>query len=186
MRNQSNKRPSTLICSNNINNFFFDETKSWTSFGKKFADFRYVLMKFLIFFHCETSVNMSNPNVIFFIGYVLVDYRCFWRSFLSNSWKIWRNSCTLRRTRHITGSPSERDEFLVFFWRTLLIGNFLSTFNNWWSIFFIGPCQNFNIQENSWIFFCHYAATNCCIFATLIEIFFGIFIIFFYTFYGRR
>lgn len=170
MRNQSNKRPSTLIYSNNINNFFFDETKSWTSFGKKFADFRYVLMKFLIFFHCETSVNMSNPNVIFYrlcISRLSMFLEEFSIKFMEN----------MKKFMHFTeNSPhywiSQRTwRFFDFFLENAAYWKFSINFQQLMVDFF-SLILKISTSRKILEFFCHYAATNCCIFATLIEIFF--------------
>ena len=147
--NHENKRPSktfTLTCSNNINNFFFDETI--LNFIRK--KIRWLSICFNeISFHFVKLPSMFNPNVLFYrlciSRFVISD---FWRSFLSNSWKIWMKSCTFGWIVTLLDLPAN---VTTFFWRSLLIGNFLSTFNNGrWilELYFIDPCRNFNIQEN--------------------------------------
>lgn len=150
--------------------------QSWTSFGKKFADFRYVLMKFLFFIVKLPSMCQIR---IYFVVNILCFMSDFWRSFFYQIHRKYEENHAL-----YDGSPHywiSQWTWRDFFYgeRCLLEIFYQLSTNN--CRFLIDPCQNFNIQ-GKFLNFLHYAATNCCILSHLLK-FCGIL---FFTFYGRR
>ena len=146
-----------------ISTISFSMKQSWTSFGKKFADFRYVLMKFLFILW---NFHQCLIRMYYFIGYVLVDllYLIFGGVFYQILGKYEWNHALLVESSHYWISQRTWRHFFEDRCLLEIFYQLSTTDDEFWNYILLILAE---ISTSRKIYHC--TATNCCIFVALIE-----------------